>query len=201
MFELIKPEQISEYEAFNRQHSKGHFLQSHLWSAVKPDWKWEAIAVRGGDGAIKGAMSVLIRRVPGLPFTLMYSARGPVCDVHDQDTLAQLTDGCAVLAKKYRAYALKLDPDIKSDDALFLQIMKDLGYRRKTVDKNFDGIQPNYVFRLDIKNKTEDQLLADFHQKTRYNLRLSYRKGVEVRLCGEEALDEFIRLMKENRRS
>jgi len=197
MLEQIKPEQISEYETFNRQHPKGHFLQSHLWSAVKPDWKWEAVAVRGENGAIKGAMSVLIRKVPGLPFTLMYSARGPVCDVHDRDTLAQLTAGCAELAKKYRAYALKMDPDVKSDDAGFLKIIQDLGYRRKAGDKNFDGIQPNYVFRLDVKNKTEDELLTAFHQKTRYNLRLSYRKGVEVRLCGEEALDEFVRLMEE----
>lgn len=197
MFELVTQETLPEYEAFCQACPKGHFLQSHLWAAVKSSWKWEAVVVRGQDGKIKAGLSVLIRKVPSLPYTLMYAARGPVCDVHDEEALAELTRGAAALAKKYRAYALRMDPDVKSDDTRFVGLMEKLGYRRKAGGKNFEGIQPNYVFRLNVKDKTEEELLAAFHQKTRYNLRLSVRKGVEVRLCGKDMLPAFSSIMQE----
>jgi len=197
MLQAVTQENLAEYEAFLRQSPKGHFLQSHEWAAVKSSWKWEGLLVRDEAGAIVGGLSVLIRRVPGTPYTLMYGARGPVCDPHDRKTLEELTEGARELAKKHSAYALRLDPDIRSDDTEFIDIMKSLGYRHQPGDKDFNGVQPCYVFRLDVKDKTEDELLAAFHQKTRYNLRLSARKGVTVRLCGEEMLPDFARLMAE----
>ena len=197
MFELVTKENLHEYEEFCQSCPKGHFLQSRLWADVKDSWTWEAVIVRGPNNAVKAGISVLIRKMPGLPYTLMYAARGPVCDVHDEDALAELTRGAAAIAKKHHAYALKLDPDVKSDDTQFIEIMKKLGYVHRPGSKNFDGVQPNYVFRLDVKDKTEDELLAAFHQKTRYNLRLSIRKGVEVRLCGKEMLPAFSAIMQE----
>lgn len=197
MFEIINNETLPEFEAFIERHPKGHFLQTRAWGRVKSAWKWQAIAVRGDDGAICGAMSVLIRKMPVVPYTLMYSGRGPVCDSHDKKTLAALTEGLRHLAKVHKAYAVKLDPDIKSDDAEFIKIMDELGYTRHFGSKNFEGVQPNYVFRLDVKDKTEEEILAAFHSKTRYNLRLSARKGVTVELCGKEMLPDFSRIMDE----
>ena len=103
MYEIIARETLPEYEAFLENHPKGHFLQSSLWAAVKASWRWEAVCVRGQDGAIVGGMSVLIRKMPGLPYTLMYSGRGPVCDSGDRETLQALTAGMAELAKRHRA--------------------------------------------------------------------------------------------------
>ena len=80
MFEFINKDTLKEYEDFVSSHPKGHFLQSEKWAKVKDSWKWEAVAVRNDDGHIIGAFSVLIRKLPMLPYTLMYSARGPVCD-------------------------------------------------------------------------------------------------------------------------
>ena len=197
MYEIIARETLLEYEAFLENHPKGHFLQSSLWAAVKASWRWEAVCVRGQDGAIVGGMSVLIRKMPGLPYTLMYSGRGPVCDSGDRETLQALTAGMAELAKRHRAYGLKADPDILSSDRGFVDTMKSLGWAHHPGDKNFDGVQPNYVFRLDVAGKSEDDLLAGFHSKTRYNLRLSARKGVTVRQCGKEMLADFSRIMAE----
>lgn len=201
MIETVTAATLPEYEEFIQKHPKGHFLQSSLWGKVKDSWKWEAILCRGADGAVRGSLAVLIRKVPMLPYTLMYAGRGPVCDSHDEKTLQELTEGAAELAKKYRAYSLMMDPDIESSDVEFIQIMKRLGYQHKESGKNFEGVQPNYVFRLDVKGKTEEELMAAFHQKTRYNIRLAGRKGVEVICCDEsnlgEMLHHFAAIMKE----
>lgn len=197
MYEIVTEQTLPQFEAFVAGHPKGHFLQSYDWAPVKNDWKWEGILRRDDSGTITGAMSVLIRKMPGVPWSMMYAARGPVCDVHDKQTILELTAGAAGLAKKYNVYALRIDPDIKSDDTEFIEIMKSLGYTHHPGDKDFNGIQPCYVFRLDVKDKTEEELLANFHSKTRYNLRLSARKGVTVKLCGKEMLPDFARLMQE----
>lgn len=197
MFEIVTQQTLPQFEAFVAHHPKGHFLQSHLWAPVKSDWTWKGILSREENGQVRGAMSVLIRKMPGVPYRMMYAARGPVCGLKDREALKDLTDGAAVLAKQYRAYALRLDPDVPSSCHPFVQIMQELGYVHHPGDKDFNGIQPCYVFRLDVKNKTEEDLLAAFHSKTRYNLRLSARKGVTVRLCGKEMLPHFSRIMQE----
>ncbi|MCX7614505.1 MAG: peptidoglycan bridge formation glycyltransferase FemA/FemB family protein [Clostridiales bacterium] len=197
MHEIITKNTLPEYEEFIEAHKKGHFMQSSMWGKVKDNWIWEAVAVRDQEGKIKGALSVLIRRLPVLKYTLMYGGRGPVCDAHDEETIRELLSGVRELAKKYHSYTLKLDPDIEANDQQFLSIMNKLGFQLKSGEKNFEGIQPRFVFRLDVENKTEDEVMEIFHSKTRYNIRLAERKGVQVKLCGKEMLADFSRIMLE----
>ncbi|MDP4094402.1 MAG: peptidoglycan bridge formation glycyltransferase FemA/FemB family protein, partial [Bacillota bacterium] len=186
-----------KYIEFLQAHSKGHFMQSPEWAKVKSNWKNEIIVIEDESGNIKGSMSLLIRKIPVLKYTMMYSPRGPVCDSHDMETLGLLLSEAKKLAKKYKSYTLKLDPDIEVEDVQFEQIMKDLGFKVAPRSKNFEGIQPRFVFRLDIKGKTEDELLQYFHQKVRYNIKLSAKKGVEVKLGTRDDIDEFHRIMQE----
>ena len=125
-----------------------------------------------------------------------YVSRGPICDIHDEKVLKELTEGLRELAKQYKAFTLRMEPDIKSDDEEFKKIIKNLGFKINDKGKNFsDGIQPRYVFRLDIKGKTEDEIFAAFHQKTRYNVRLAMKKGIEIREGTREDLKDFHKIM------
>lgn len=197
MSELITEKTLAEYEAFVQSSPKGNFAQSVLWGKQKPMWIWKAIAVRDAEEKICGTLAVLIRKVPGTPFTLMYGCRGPVCDPLDFQTIRALLDGARLLAKEYHSYVIKLDPDIPSSNTAFRDFMLGMGFRLKEGGKNFEAIQPRYVFRLNVEGKTEEEILAGFHQKWRYNIRLAERKGVEVRICGKEMVPDFARLMLE----
>ena len=195
MYEFITEKTLPEYEAFVQSHPKGNFAQSYLWGKQKPMWQWDAIAVRGEDGAIRGSLAVMTRKVPGIGRTLMYGCRGPVCDIDDRDTFSQLLDGARALAKKYKSYVIKIDPDVPSSNTAFSSMLQSFGFRAKEGGKNFEAIQPRYVFRLNVEGKTEEELLANFHQKWRYNIRLAERKGVTVRVCGKEMVPAFSDLM------
>ena len=60
--------------------------------------------------------------------------------------------GAKELAKKYKAFVLRNEPDVLSSDQQFRDIVSNLGYKIKDNAKDFkDEIQPRYVFRLDIK--------------------------------------------------
>ena len=195
MYEFITEKTLPEYEAFVQSHPKGNFAQSYLWGKQKPMWQWDAIAVRGEDGAIRGSLAVMTRKVPGIGRTLMYGCRGPVCDLDDRETFSQLLDGAKVLAKKYKSYVIKIDPDVPSSNTAFSSMLQSFGFRAKEGGKNFEAIQPRYVFRLNVEGKTEEELLANFHQKWRYNIRLAERKGVTVRICGKEMVPAVSDLM------
>ena len=195
MYEFITEKTIPEYEAFVQSHPKGNFAQSYLWGKQKPMWKWDAVAVRGADGKLKGTLALMTRKVPGIGRSLMYGCRGPVCDLDDRETFAQLLDGAKALAKKYKAYVIKIDPDVPSSNTAFSEMLQSFGFRGKEGGKNFEAIQPRYVFRLNVEGKTEEELLAGFHQKWRYNIRLAQRKGVSVRICGKEMVPAFSELM------
>ena len=186
-----------DYTEFLSIHERCNFQQSLEWAKVKSNWKNEIILAEDSSGKIIGSLSVLIRKIP-IFGNIMYSSRGPVCNTHDTEALKQLTDGAKELAKKYNAIVLRIEPDIKSDDEEFRKIVTNLGYKIKDDAKNFrDELQPRYVFRLDIKGKTEEEVMAGFHQKWRYNIRLATKKGVEVREGTREDLKDFHRIMVE----
>ena len=76
MYEFITEKTIPEYEAFVQSHPKGNFAQSYLWGKQKPMWKWDAVAVRGADGKLKGTLALMTRKVPGIGRSLMYGCPG-----------------------------------------------------------------------------------------------------------------------------
>ena len=47
-----------------------------------------------------------------------------------------------------------------------------------------------YQKELNIKDKTEEEIMAGFHQKWRYNIRLAGRKGVTIKDGNKEDLKE-----------
>jgi len=195
LMKLVDESNIDKYKEFLSKHDRCNFQQSIEWAKVKVSWKNEIVIVEDSNNQIIGALSVLIRKIP-IFGNLMYSARGPVCDIHDKKVLEELTEGLRELSKKYKAFVLKIEPDIKNEDEKFREIVSSIGYKIKDDAKTFDdAIQPRYVFRLDIKDKTEDEIFNNFHQKTRYNIRLAIKKGVEIREGTREDLKVFHEIM------
>lgn len=187
----------SKVYEFLQNNPKTNFMQSPEWARVKTEWKNEFITVEDENGNIKGTMSILLRKVPFINRYIMYAPRGFVCDVHDKETLKELTIKAQEIAKKYRAFIFRLDPDVLQSDEEFKKIITELGYKTKKNIKNIGQVlQPKYVFRLNVKDKTEEELLQSFESKTRYNIRLAGRKGVTVRQGTRDDLKIFYDIMK-----
>lgn len=185
-------------EEFVLNNKKGHFCQSEKWAKLKDNWIHENIVSKDGDGNIRGVMSVLIRKMPVVPYTMMYAPRGPVCDIYDSDVISDLTEQAKVLAKKHNAYVLKIDPDVSVKDTKFDEIMRDCGYVLKKTGKNFEGIQPKFVFRLDVSGKTEEEVFSVFHTENRRKIRIARDKmGVEVKTGTRDDLKRFHEIMVE----
>lgn len=194
---FVTEETKGEYTKFLEGHERCNFQQSLEWGNVKTNWIKEVVLAENENKEIIGSVCVWIRKMP-IFGNMMYASRGPVCDIHNKDVLEQLTEGVKELGKKYNAFVFRMEPDIEKNDQEFRNIVEQLGYKIKDNAKDFkDEIQPRFVFRLNIKDKTEDEILQNCHSKTRYNIRLAKRKGVVVKEGTRDDLKDFHKIMIE----
>ena len=194
---LLEENDKEAYKSFLEANTRCNFQQSLEWGNVKTSWKKEVILSEDSEGNIRGSLCVWIRKMP-IFGNIMYSARGPVCDIYNEDIIKDIVEGAKLLAKKYNAFVLRVEPDILKSDEKFREIIVKCGFKIKDDSTDFkDEIQPRFVFRLDLRGKTEDQVFAEFHQKTRYNIRLATKKGVEIKEGTRDDLKDFHKIMIE----
>jgi len=183
--------QVEKYNKFLKDNNASA-MQDLRWGIVKSNWIQEAVYLEENENII-AAMTILLNKVPVFNSYMMYASRGPVCDMSNIELVKRLVKEADVVAKKYNAFVLKFDPEIKYDEKI-KQIYLKNGF------KIFDGhnvIQPRYNMILNLENKTEEELLKQFGEKTRYNIKVATKKNINVRYSrNEEDLKIFYDLYK-----
>jgi peptidoglycan pentaglycine glycine transferase (the first glycine) len=168
----------NRWRDFLTGHPEAHLLQSTQWGELKSAFGWEVERVSIEDSGAQ----VLFRRFP-LGFTLAYIPKGPI-----GEWLPDLLIELDTLCQQRHAFALKLEPDAMSDPTID-ERLKDHGFTPSP-----HTIQPRRTLIVDLRGD-EDQILARMHQKTRYNIRLASKKGVEVHPWDD--LENFGRMIQE----
>ena len=88
-----------------------------------------------------------------------------------------------------------LAPDRTNPTALRLKaIMRDSGWIEKSVPQETRIDYGLFNFRLDLEDRTEDDVLAGMHKTWRYNARKASREGVEIDLATISEVGDFQRL-------
>jgi peptidoglycan pentaglycine glycine transferase (the first glycine) len=200
---VIDEKEKDRYNAFVIHHPRGHFLQLWEWGQVKEGMGWEKLPlVLEEDGEIKASLLILKRKlpIPGLKKSIFYSPRGPVVDIDQPVLNHHLFEGAKKVAREHGAIFLKIDPDIIKDNTQYSNILRECGFKENETGFNFEGVQPRFVFRLDI-TPSEIKLLENMHSKWRYNLRLAGRKGVKIRIATDKGdLQAFYDILLETAR-
>jgi peptidoglycan pentaglycine glycine transferase (the first glycine) len=154
-----------------------HVLQSWEWGEFKARHGWSATRwlLEEADGTVRGGALVLRRRLPRLPFGLLYVPKGPIVGCDDVEawdaTLAHLER----LSRDQRAIFIKIDPDVEATQATVTSILDKRNWRPSA-----EQVQFRNSMTLDL-TQDEESLLAAMKSKWRYNIRLAKRKGVQVR--------------------
>jgi len=176
-----------------------HILQSWEWGDFKSHYGWQARRWVWNEG--QAAAQVLTRETRGL--RVMYVPKGPLLDWGDDSLRARVLDDLQALARRERAIFIKIDPDLSigtggpeanQPNPTGTLVTSDLGHR--TWRLSSDQIQFRNTVILDLR-PSEEELLARMKQKTRYNIRLAEKKGVQVRLGSLADLDLLYRMYAE----
>ncbi|GMQ60464.1 lipid II:glycine glycyltransferase FemX [Vallitalea sediminicola] len=200
-----------KFTLFNENHPNGHALQSVEWGNLKciGEWTKELVGLENSKKELQATAMLLRRKLPGISRYILYAPRGYVLDYKNIDLVKEFTNQLKQYAKKSKAIFVKIDPciiykertidgDIREDgidNTKLIKSLKDMGYAHKGTNLDFEGIQPRFVFKLDV-DKDKDTLFKSFHHKTRYNIRLAEKKGIEIYEGSIEDLKEFERIMR-----
>lgn len=185
----------ARYTDFVRTSPYGNALQDLAWTKVKRNWDSEQVYLEQ-DGKIIAAMSILFQKVVGKN-TLAYASRGPVCDPYDLELVNRLIEEAKPVLKAHHAIFLRMDPEVNYDEKLD-QLYRNAGFRvRNQGFGKAELIQPRYNMILPLRGKTFDELMPGFSSKTRYNIRLSQRKGVTTAYYhDDDALKTFYEIYR-----
>ena len=147
-------------------------LQTYEWGEVKAlsGWKPLRLAVKEKDKIIAAA-AILQRKLPYINRSIFYIPRGPISDLKRSEIFEFLLKAIKTEAKKRGVILLKIDPEIDEND---VELLKSYGFwpQKKQV-------QPRATIFIDLKQGA-DKILKNCEEKTRYNIRLSIKKGVKV---------------------
>lgn len=179
---LVQP---LEWDKFLSHHPNAHLLQTTNWGNLKVSFGWEVMHFISQDGEI-GAQ-VLFKRL-SLGYSLAYIPKGPVGNLINSISWQSLLSEIDVICATKRCVLLKIEPDLYECDEETGRIPPPAGFQLSS-----HAIQPPRTILLDLSGD-EAQLLAGMKQKTRYNLRLSKKRGVITRPSEDIAL--FYKLMQ-----
>ena len=178
----------TSWDRFVAQDPRGHLLQTWAWGELKGAFGWEPVRVAlERDGALIAGAQVLYRRLG--PLSLAYVPKGPILLENDPDAARTLWDAVHRLSRRWRALALKVEPEWRDEDAAAHKRLRTWGFRPSP-----DTIQPRRTILVDL-TAPEEEILARMKPKWRYNVRLSARKEVIVREENDN-LSTFYRLMR-----
>jgi len=165
-----------------------NLLQSGAWGDLKARYGWRvARLVVGAGDTVRGGVQVLTRTRRMSPMGpsvgLAYVPRGPLAE-SDTDAMA-LIEASIDEARRRGASLLRIEP-VRDTHAAILEAR---GFRKT---ESFVQIPRTAVVDLAAD---DEELLASFKPKMRYNIRLAARRGVcvEAEAC-ESAFDEFYEL-------
>lgn len=147
----------------------GHIIQSWEWGEFRKKAGLDLVRLGHFEGnRLVMAYQLTFHTVPFLAQTIGYFPKGPM---PDETMIKALTD---VGQKKGVAF-IKIEPDVASNQ---LPETRDQ-LRKLGLLESKKSLFTQYNFLIDL-TKSEEQLLAAMHPKTRYNIGVAQKKGVEV---------------------
>jgi lipid II:glycine glycyltransferase (peptidoglycan interpeptide bridge formation enzyme) len=160
-------------EAFNKVSI--HPLQSWEWGEFRKKWGNEVVRLPYGQ--------LTLHKIPFSPFKIGMFIKGPA-------PTKKMLDELKLLAKKERLIFIKLEPNIVKNEKLITLLKRSGAVKGKTL------FTPS-TFWIDL-TVSEEELLASFHPKTRYNIRVAQKNGVSVvEDNGKEAFEKYLDLTRE----
>jgi len=181
----------AQWQAFVAAHPLGNILQTASWGRLKSGfgWGWQLLPVLRGESLIGGAL-ILYKPLPLRLGAIAYVPRGPLVAWTDPLNVSEVLDAVQRAARRHRSWALWMEPEAY-DTPEQRAVLQQHGFQPAP-----RTVQPPRTVLVDIAG-SEGEILEAMKSKTRYNIRLAERRGVQVREGGAADFSTFSALMQQ----
>ena len=197
-----------EYTAFWENHPNKTFLSSPKISKLREINGWNTYYVGLTENESLVAATILYSHKRHFGVYEFYSPRGFLLDYNNLELLEEFTKNVKKFVKKHNGYVLRIDPYVINkqrdldgniveggeDNTKVVECLERLGYKK--VPKELKE-QVGWMFSLDLKDKTEEEILKEMKPGTRNTIRKAEKIGIDVREISYDELDEFQKIMEE----
>lgn len=172
----------SEWDGWLRDSpGGGHVLQSYEWGEFKKHLGWRPVRlVLESDSEVAGLGQFLAYNTgPFVPGYLWYCTKGPWMNWDDEEAVRAFFDGARAIAGRHGAHTVKIEPEVFDYQKDVKALLDSLGFQKARYDLNF-----KHTLLMDL-SMPEEELLSRMKGKTRYNIRLAGKRGVEILELGD----------------
>jgi len=147
--------------------------------------KWAKFRIKTGIKVVEqNDFIVTIHPVPLTGRTIGYFPKG-------QLPVKKMIDELKKIGRLEKSIYIQLEPNVENSQTIEQKLLN-LGLKKAA-----HPLFTKYTFILDL-TKSEEELLKNMSQKTRYNIRLAEKKGVKVTEDNsDKAFSEYLKLSKE----
>jgi peptidoglycan pentaglycine glycine transferase (the first glycine) len=168
---------LSNWDDFINANSGAHVMQHGAWGEFKSQFGWLAYRIKNKDSGAQ----ILIRNLP-FGFRFAYVPKGPFGG-NWKNLIPELHEFC----KNEKVFALKLEPNSWQSELNIVDEMPE-GFFQSA------PIQPRRTIVVNLTG-SEEEILMNMKQKTRYNIRLAIKK--EIKVTDSKDIQTFYKLMLE----
>ena len=207
-----------EYNKFVENYSMASMMQEYNWANIKDNWKSFHCGLYK-DKKLVGVCLILVKNLVK-NLNIFYIPRGYLIDFTNYEDLKAMTENVKKLAKKNKAYTIKIDPNFcisdnsakgeetphhySKDYKIKHDSLVKLGYKNTGIHKEFGkNLQPQYnMFApiCDVKSNilTVEEILKTYKSKFKYYLGGFHEKrGITFEITDNlDDIDKFIELLR-----
>ncbi len=180
--------------------------QTSLWSDVKTMMGYETLALNFNFRGYDSDVLVIIQRIDanhsfayipyGPEFEPVEEEKGPFLEELSEVLRDYLPKDCIMIRYDLCWESFWVEPDYFDRNGIWMgppeKSVQEMRFNFNTnhwnIRKSASNVLPSNTLFLDL-TKSDNRLLSSMKPKTRYNIGLSFRRGVEVRRLGMESID------------
>ena len=196
-----------EFDNYAINHPLGSFQQTSAWGRFMEGDKFHAYYVGGFiNEKIVGASMLLSYERKKKKERIFYAPRGFLIDYKNEELLKEFTEEVKKFIIEKHGVFLKIDPYILVRDRDSEGNIIDGGVYNDFVEINLahanfikvnDKIQPKWLSRINLKDKSIDDVFNNFSPKARQTVRRNKRLGFKVRDFDFKDIDRFLSIINE----
>jgi len=179
-----------EYDDFLVKQENNYFQQSFIWGQIQKEFNVDVFRyLIKNNKNILAAFSLVKKKLPFNFGCYGFLAEGPIIDdqiKNKEEILNFIFSSLENITVKEKLVFIRFEPRFVFEEKRY----------NFSIYKTKD-ITPSETIIMDLNSKDESEILASMSQKTRYNIRLSLKKKLNLIRVGSDNFKKYFKLFSE----